>query len=85
MNTNCTCENKKEHEPWCDLAEDFSATPGMKAAEAKRIAGKDANAARFNEVVAMLGNAPWGLWEKVTRNPELTAAQIAKLIQDGSI
>lgn len=74
---NCDCSNKQEHEPWCDLAEDFSATPEMQTAEANRLAEKAANDAKYNAVVALLGNAPWGLYERVVRNPELSAAQIA--------
>lgn len=72
---NCDCKN--EHEPWCDLAEDFRATPAMKAAEAKRPAEKAANDAKYTAVVALLGNAPWGLYDRVVRNPEMSAAQIA--------
>lgn len=83
--TQCDCSNKVEHEPWCELADDIKRTAEMDAIEAKRIAEKAANTARFTEVVALLGNAPWGLWEKVTRNPELSAAQIAEEIKAGRL
>ncbi len=86
-NTCSECGSNDGHEVWCNLNTDdtFKRTPEMDAIEAKRIAQKATNTARFNEVVALLGNAPWRLWEKVTRNPELTTAQIAEEIKAGKL
>lgn len=81
----CDCSNKREHEPWCDYAEDFSRTAEMDASEAKRADEKTANTSKFDQVQELLGSAPWGLWEKITRNPELTAAQIADAIKTGRL
>lgn len=81
----CDCSNKREHEPWCDYAEDFSRTAEMDVIEAKQVSAKAANAAKFDEVFLLLGNPPWGLWEKVTRNPEMTATQIVDAIKAGRL
>lgn len=80
----CDCSNKADHDPWCVFAEDFKQTAEMIEGEKLDAVKKAANDARFDEVVAIIGTA-WGLWEKVIRNPEMNAAQIADAIKAGRL